>query len=373
MTDGTADHVGADLPQGVAESVLDGLQDNIAVLDDEGVIVHTNEPWRSFGEANDLTEADSIGVDYLAVCDEADDEYANRAADGIRSVIAGESSTFELEYPCHSPDERRWFLMRVSPLDLGGERYVLVVHTDITERKLAELRVVDRAEDIKARNESLALMNRIVRHDIRNDMEAVLGRVEYLERQVDHEDKQYLTDVRRIASEVVDLTGAIGRVADAIVEGAEPDLEPVDPVEVVRSQIEMARQAHERGHTDPTFVGPEDPPEVRVLSDDLLSAVLSNLIDNAVFHSDVDSPRIEVDVGADDEWVRITVADDGLGIPDDRKEAVFDRGELGADSEGTGLGMYLVDRLVDLYGGEVYVEDSHLGGAAVVVELHRAD
>jgi two-component system aerobic respiration control sensor histidine kinase ArcB len=61
--------------------------------------------------------------------------------------------------------------------------------------------------------------------------------------------------------------------------------------------------------------------------------------------------------------------DDGPGIPDDRKDDLFDRGEQGLESGGIGHGLYLVERLTTRFGGEVTVEDADTGGAAFVVGL----
>ncbi|MFC7165221.1 sensor histidine kinase [Halospeciosus flavus] len=96
---------------------------------------------------------------------------------------------------------------------------------------------------------------------------------------------------------------------------------------------------------------------------------------NAVEHNDTDEPTVVVDgeretVGEDgEEVVRIRVADDGPGIETARRERIFERGELGEESSGSGFGLYLVAEAVESYGGEVTVEDSDLGGVAFEVTL----
>ncbi|XGI84646.1 sensor histidine kinase [Halorutilales archaeon Cl-col2-1] len=67
--------------------------------------------------------------------------------------------------------------------------------------------------------------------------------------------------------------------------------------------------------------------------------------------------------------VVISIADNGPGVPDNEKDEIFGRGEKGLESEGTGVGLYLVDTLVENYGGEVWVDDSEMGGAAFKVKL----
>lgn len=70
------------------------------------------------------------------------DDFGRKAADGIRKAIETESDAFYLEYPCHSPEEKRWFMMRLTPLQVQRERYFVISHQNITERKLAEEEVL---------------------------------------------------------------------------------------------------------------------------------------------------------------------------------------------------------------------------------------
>ncbi len=124
-------------------AILNALPANIALLDNQGSIISVNEAWRQFGRANALQGPEhEIGVNYLEVCDSAHGENASeasQAAAGIRSVLRGELTTFSLEYPCHSPTERRWFLMTVTPVGGCSLMGAAVMHLNITERKTAEL------------------------------------------------------------------------------------------------------------------------------------------------------------------------------------------------------------------------------------------
>jgi signal transduction histidine kinase len=71
--------------------------------------------------------------------------------------------------------------------------------------------------------------------------------------------------------------------------------------------------------------------------------------------------------------VTVRIADNGPGVPDERKESVFGKGEKGLESDGTGIGTYLVKTLVSRYSGTVWVEDNEPRGAVFVVELLRAE
>ncbi|MGR9012851.1 MAG: PAS domain S-box protein [Gammaproteobacteria bacterium] len=129
--------------EGFNISILNSLTSHIAVLDAQGVIVAINNAWRLFDKENSFQESSQnrLGVNYLETCANAFDQpygdETNAAQAGIVAVLAGERETFHLEYPCHSPDQHRWFQMNVSPLQ-GLRRGVVVSHENITERKEAE-------------------------------------------------------------------------------------------------------------------------------------------------------------------------------------------------------------------------------------------
>ena len=126
----------------IEQLALDVLPVNVAVLDENGLIVATNKAWEEFGRGNGLTDT-TLGVSYLDVCDVADDPTADEVAAGIRAILAGDTSEFSLEYPCHSPDKRRWFVMRAVDVTGGeeGETYVVVAHMNVTERHQRESEV----------------------------------------------------------------------------------------------------------------------------------------------------------------------------------------------------------------------------------------
>lgn len=118
---------------------VDTLPINLAILDDTGEILLTNQAWQDFGRENDVAvRPDMWGVNYLEVTEQADDETAHAVAEGLREMIAGNQDLVEVEYPCHSPAEQRWFLMRAAPFTVEDTRYLAVAHIDITDRVQAE-------------------------------------------------------------------------------------------------------------------------------------------------------------------------------------------------------------------------------------------
>ena len=150
-------------------TAIDGLASNIAVLDEDGFILFVNKTWREFARENGLDpKTVSIGTNYLQACynakgDEAEDALAFAA--GIRAVLDGKQAFFMLEYPCHSPTEKRWFAGRITPFPGDGPRRVIVAHEDITKRKLAE----EALEESERRYNQLAEQSRTFTWEINTD------------------------------------------------------------------------------------------------------------------------------------------------------------------------------------------------------------
>lgn len=171
--------------------VVNSITANIAILDDDGVIVETNEAWRRYARSNGMPAAyDSVGVNYLSVCQAAsaqDDNEAGRVAEGIRRVMAGEIAEFFMQYPCHSPEEKRWYAVRVVPYRDTRVHRVIVTHENITpimaaqeelERKEAELR--RQAERLEDTNIALKVLLRQREEDRRHIEATVLANAERL-------------------------------------------------------------------------------------------------------------------------------------------------------------------------------------------------
>jgi PAS domain S-box-containing protein len=142
------------------DAILDSVPSQIAVLDKTGTIVAVNQRWRDFALDNSPTPGQpashtDVGTNYLAICQTTTDHPTNGsdtdgsaalARDGILGVMNGSAPSFQIEYPCHSPTQERWFSLAVTPLNLDNQA-VVVTHTDITHRKQLEQALKQAAED----------------------------------------------------------------------------------------------------------------------------------------------------------------------------------------------------------------------------------
>ena len=152
-------------------SILDSLKYHLAVVDREGNILDVNESWMEFARENDAKCLDRIGAgsNYFEVCSQSAAngvELAQTAMEGIHSVLHGARQLYELEYPCDSPAEKRWFWMRVIPFR-GPEGGVIITHIDITERKLAESALQDAYTEIEHLKDQLEAERNYLQEEIK--------------------------------------------------------------------------------------------------------------------------------------------------------------------------------------------------------------
>ena len=222
------------------------------------------------------------------------------------------------------------------------------------------------AERTKEQRETLTLLTRLVSHDIRNDMAVISGYTDMVGEHVGPEGQPYVEVIDNRIDDTIDLLEDTSTLVKSIDEDRE--FESVDLSGVLETEVERIRE----NHPEVTLETEIDAGLV-VTADSLLQQLFGNLLSNAVAHNDPTSLTITVRAGRDEEMAEVVVSDTGRGIPPGDRERLFELGEQGADSDGDGIGLYLVSRLATLYGGGVDVADSPAGGALFRVRLPLAD
>jgi signal transduction histidine kinase len=224
-------------------------------------------------------------------------------------------------------------------------------------------------ERLKRQRDDLRLLNQVMRHDIRNDLQLVTAYAELLDDHVDEEGEEYLDVIKANAQSAVALTTTVRDLAEVMLrDDAEPG--SVSLARILSQQVEEVRSAYSQA----VFTVEGSFPEVEVVADEMLSSVFRNLLRNAVQHNDETPPTVTVSATVDeaDGVGEVRIADNGPGIPEDQRDEVFGKGEKGLDSPGAGIGLYLVQSLVEQYGGDVRIEDNDPKGAVFVVRLQLA-
>ncbi|PSQ15226.1 hypothetical protein BRD00_14685 [Halobacteriales archaeon QS_8_69_26] len=318
------------------EVVLAGLDDSVVVVDREEQIVRLNEAAvRTFG----VDRGAVVGRRLEAVL--GVDLRALRSADDFEVATAEGKRRFEVTVSALSDPK-------------GRRRGDAVVLHDVTERRTREQR--------------LAVLNRVLRHNLRNDMSAILGHADLVEDDA-LDGEEVAAGIREAADGLIDL-GERAREVEEMMSiprrlGAQTDVAAVvgDVVAEVRSEY----------------------PDVEVLSAvptdldagvdrRLLRPVLYNVVENAARHNDADDPRVEVSASVSDEGpapVAIAVTDNGPGIPEHERRVLFE-GDETALQHGSGLGLWAVYWGITRMGGDLAFEDNEPRGTVVRIRLPAA-
>jgi len=228
------------------------------------------------------------------------------------------------------------------------------------------LRRIEREETIQDERDILEFVNRTLRHDTLGDLSLLQARLGMLDREVDFEDdshEEHLT----VALDRVEEMEAFVRTMRTYMQSVLDDehtLEAVALAPLVEKHVRTTRQAY-----PDVEVEYSDIPSVAVKGDELLDRVFVNLLSNAIDHNDASPPRIHIDGHRQGDMVVVRVADNGPGITAERRESIFERGERGTDSDGSGFGLYLVKDVVENYGGEVRIRDNEPRGTVFELGL----
>ncbi|MCG5516701.1 MULTISPECIES: ATP-binding protein [unclassified Ectothiorhodospira] len=358
------------------QAIIDSLRSSICVLDHEGRIIAVNGAWDDFGRHHEGAQ-DPVGqgINYLSLCGAVQGKAAREAqriAEGIRQVLRGEAQHFEDEYQM----EGAAFLVLANPLDGGpaSSRQLVVSHKDISDRKQAEedlRRAKEQAERAsQAKSEFLSNMS----HELRTPMNAVLGFAQLLETDPTLDELQ--TDsVREILkggrhlldliNEVLDLSSVEAGQVELSIENI-PLQELVGECLMLVTPLADARQIR----IDP---GPHT--DRVALADRMrLKQVMINLLSNAIKYNR-DGGDVRLDIRGDEkaDWLRISVTDTGKGIPPDKLDQLFQpftRLEGCTEGvEGTGIGLAISRRLIEVMGGEIGVDSQPGEGSTFWVRL----
>lgn len=333
--------------------LLDAIEDVVYVLDTGGDM----RDWNSaFEEITGYTE-NEIGS--MNAADFFGEENADAVRAAVREAFETGRARIDLDLLTAHGEPIPYEFIANSFDDPDGHPVVGGIGRDRS-------RHVEYERTLEEQRDNLKILNQVVRHDIRNDMTVVRGRAELLYDHVEPSGRTHLDAVLRATNNAIELTNTTRELAESMLV-TERDPEPVSLDTHLNEQIDAARSQYD----DAVLTTAEPIADIQVLGDDLLGAVFRNIIQNAIIHNDKAVPRVEISTTFDDETVTVAIADNGPGIPDEQKDSIFGRGEKGLDSPGTGIGLYLVETLLDQYDGDVWIEDNEPEGSVFVIELHR--
>ena len=236
------------------------------------------------------------------------------------------------------------------PIEYEGKTHHLAVYRDITGRKEAKER-----EDF---------LHSLLRHDIKNKAQAVQGFLQLLdEEDLSDDSKELVEETLKANKESVNLIQKVRLLLSA----QEEEKKPVDIASTIKDAVRSNEGLAKREGIDLSMECPSS--ECKVEGGSLLDEVFYNIIGNSIHHSG--GSKISISGEVKENEVVCSIEDDGKGIPNDKRETIFEKGYTTDEDRGTGLGLFLVKNLLKSYGGRIEVSDSDMGGSRFTVHLKK--
>ncbi|ESS09706.1 MAG: histidine kinase [uncultured archaeon A07HN63] len=314
------------------ETLFEQLSDPVVEFrqDDDGepIIVAANAAFRDV-----FAPAESVvgrPLNELIVPADRRDEAATfdqRTADGKSNRAVIERVTSE---------GRRKFLYRGVP---AGDGRGFAIYSDVTE-KLRQERHLD-------------VLQRVLRHNLRNDVNVITGEVERaLEHAESEETRAALRSIEETANGLTQLCTEAQTIRKVL---SEPT--PLDSTDLA-SILDTVSTDCLRRFTQAT-ISVDCPDTLSVQADSRLQIVVDGLVDNAVRHNTASMPKVMLRAGVvDDDTVELAVADNGPGIPETEQQVITAEEQISPLSHGSGLGLWLVKWLTERYGGSLAIDTS---------------
>ncbi len=199
----------------------------------------------------------------------------------------------------------------------------------------------------------LNLMNEILRHDILNDLTVISGAFRLYE--INRKEKNLEMTLDRINKCIE----TINRMRDLeLFYSSHTDLTIFSVTDVLEDVI--------KHYPSITF---NIEGQSQILADECFTSIFENLISNAIIHGKTDA--IDIKIKTDAKYCKVSIADEGIGIPDKIKKKIFDKNFAYGETGKTGLGLYVVREVMKYYGGYVCVEDNTPKGTVVTLVFRK--
>ncbi|MCK4534789.1 MAG: HAMP domain-containing histidine kinase, partial [Syntrophobacterales bacterium] len=242
---------------------------------------------------------------------------------------------------------KKWILGGYPVSHAGGKvASAIEIAHDITTIKQAE-------EEIKSHQEHITLINQILRHDLTNDLVVIQSAISLYK---DFPEEELLEEISSHAEKSVELIKRMGALETFM--STHRKLKVCEIRDVIDESIKSY-----------AFIDFAIKGKARVMADESLSSVIDNIIRNAVIHGKAD--RITMTTGKERDMCEVRIADNGSGIPDDIKERIFEEGFIHGDAGNTGIGLHIVQKAMESYGGYVWAEDNESKGTVIVLRFRR--
>lgn len=327
------------------ETIVETAVDPIYALDPEGSIILANE---AFARAVGRPVEGLLGTDITTLLAPEDVE---NSLEMIAALTEGADDSNTLELSLDGPHGPRQYEVNISLVGVGdaaGVPETVGVARDITE--------------LRNRLQQLRVMERVLRHNLRNDMGVVRGFAETIQREASEPLATHAEQIVDHSDHLLSLTEKQRKITQIL--SVEPQLDSVDAVETIRNQAEAISSEYPDAR-----INLDLPDEAPVLATEGFGTAVEELIRNAIAHTDQDAPTVGISVAETDSQVEIRVSDTGPGIPEMDQQVVTGAKDVEPLYHSSGLGLWLVSWIVRRSNGTLSFGENEPRGSVVTISL----
>ncbi|ELZ22976.1 signal-transducing histidine kinase/response regulator [Natrinema limicola JCM 13563] len=331
----------------------------VLITDRDGTIQYVNSAWEAI---TGYSAAEARGRNpRLLNSGEHDEAFYDEL---WSTILAG--NIWEGEIVNERRDGDRYVIHQtIAPIfdEDGTIQSFVAIHDDITDQKVYQRQL---ETDLHQSVTQLQVLARVLRHNIRNEMNVIAGNAEMIQEQSDDTD-----DIASMAGRIVDASDQLLAQADKQREivrllsapSTTTTLELSAVVDEIVSQLEQQYSRAEITTDVPADLVLRTLPE--------LEQAIVEVVENAIVHTECGTPAVTISARSRDRLVEIQVEDNGPGIPAAERQVIAGDAEIDALLHSNGMGLWLVDHIVMEAGGTIRFEDAQSHGSIVTLTLPR--
>jgi PAS domain S-box-containing protein len=332
------------------KKAVENAGQSVFITDSNGIIEYVNP---KFEARSGYTREEAVGrTPRILKSGKQDEEFYDRM---WQTILAGD------QWDAHLVNRRQngelyHVDQTISPIANDDEEitHFVTIEADVTNRQLRE--------------QQLDVLNRVLRHNLRNAINVIEGRAAMLRKALDDEELQTHVSAIEDRSAALSSLGDKSATVRSLFDNGAATQTACDVTGLLTEAVDELSDEYPGA-----MLTVSTPDSLHARADGRLKTALSELIENAIVHNDRSTPEVTVTTGSPSkdrtgEWIELVVADNGSGIPDQEQETI-ERGEETPLQHGTGIGLWIVYWTISLYGGEISIEENTPRGTRVVLSL----
>lgn len=345
--------------------IFDNMREGMIFVDDDEMVVYVNQSARIMLRLGDGPATPYVSLPKL---------LGNAALHSFCMKLndMGETSTFE-DYTLHTGEETRFLKINCVPLRNAGEQFgTLYLFLDETEQTRQEEKLRE-AEKLAA----LTTLSAGVSHEIRNPLNALSIHLQLLKRQLKksgNDNKDIDDTIHVFQSEITRLNDVIETFLTAV-RPSQPEMKLISLYDLITDTLTLMRPEFAQSNIQIMLYEDGEWPLVHADAAQLKQAFI-NILRNAVDAINEQAPeirqqkenRIVLRMMRNGERIRLTIADDGIGMNPDEARRIFEP-YFTTKPKGTGLGLMIVDRIIREHNGSVNAVSEIGEGTQITIEL----